>query len=166
MNSQIAAILTMDGVATGAIYVLIALGFVLIFAVTRIIFVPFGDITAFTALTLADLEAKRLPGTASMIAALALVAALMEVVALLRSGGASRIPRALLYYLALPLVPAAVVWATAGVMLPAPLRIALTLMLIPPVTAADRRRIGAAAADRLGGAALCPGRHGPPVFRT
>lgn len=68
-----------------------------------------------------------------MIAALALVAALMEVVALLRSGGASRIPRALLYYLALPLVPAAVVWATAGVMLPAPLRIALTLMLILPL---------------------------------
>ena len=133
MNSQIAAILTMDGVATGAIYVLIALGFVLIFAVTRIIFVPFGDITAFTALTLADLEAKRLPGTASMIAALALVAALMEVAALLRSCGASRIPRALLYYLALPLVPAAVVWATAGIMLPAPLRIALTLMLILPL---------------------------------
>ena len=61
MNAQITAILTMDGVATGAIYVLIALGFVLIFAVTRIIFVPFGDITAFTALTLADLEAGACP---------------------------------------------------------------------------------------------------------
>ncbi|HTZ04022.1 MAG TPA: branched-chain amino acid ABC transporter permease, partial [Xanthobacteraceae bacterium] len=71
----------MDGVATGAIYVLIALGFVLIFAVTRIIFVPFGDITAFTALTLADLEAKRLPGTAAMVTVLALIAAAIEVVA-------------------------------------------------------------------------------------
>jgi len=133
MNSQIAAILTLDGVATGAIYVLIALGFVLIFAVTRIIFVPFGDITAFTALTLADLEAKRLPGTASMIAALALVATLMEIVTLLRAGAASRVPRALLFYLALPLVPAAIVGLTAGILLPAPLRIALTLMLILPL---------------------------------
>ena len=133
MNGQIAAILTMDGVATGAIYVLIALGFVLIFAVTRIIFVPFGDITAFTALTLADLEAKRLPGTASMIAVLALAATLMEITRLLRAGSASRIPRALLYYLVLPLIPVAVVWATAGVLLPAPLRIALTIVLILPL---------------------------------
>jgi len=133
MNSQIAAILTMDGVATGAIYVLIALGFVLIFAVTRIIFVPFGDITAFTALTLADLEAKRLPGTASMIAVLALAAALMEVAALLRSGATNRIPRALIYYLVLPLVPATIVWATAGLAMPAPLRIALTMALILPL---------------------------------
>jgi branched-chain amino acid transport system permease protein len=133
MNSQIAAILTMDGVATGAIYVLIALGFVLIFAVTRIIFVPFGDITAFTALTLADLEAKRLPGTASMVAVLAIVAALMECVALARSGAIDRIPRALLYYLVLPLVPAAIVWATSGTLLPATLRIPLTILLILPL---------------------------------
>src|SRR5512146_2381800 len=133
MNAQIAAILTMDGVATGAIYVLIALGFVLIFAVTRIIFVPFGDITAFTALTLADLEAKRLPGTASMVAVLAIAAALMECVALARSGASSRIPRALLYYLVLPLVPAAIVWATSGTLLPAALRIPLTILLILPL---------------------------------
>ena len=56
MDAQIAAILAMDGIATGAIYVLIGLGFVLIFAVTRVIYVPFGDIAAFTALTLAALE--------------------------------------------------------------------------------------------------------------
>jgi branched-chain amino acid transport system permease protein len=133
MNSQIAAILTIDGVATGAIYVLIALGFVLIFVVTRIIFVPFGDITAFTALTLADLESKRLPGTVSMIVVLAAAAALMEAVALLRTGARERIPRALLYYLVLPLIPAAVVWLTAGMALAAPLRIVLTVALILPL---------------------------------
>src|SRR6185437_4670845 len=133
MNSQIAAFLTIDGVATGAIYVLIALGFVLIFAVTRIIFVPFGDITAFTALTLADLESKHLPGTVSMIAVLAVVAALMEAVALLRAGAGSRIPRALAYYLALPLIPVVIVWLTAGMALPAPLRIVLTVALILPL---------------------------------
>src|SRR5207302_2369716 len=54
MNGEIAAILAMDGIASGAIYVLIGLGFVLIFAVTRVIFVPFGDIAAFTALSLAS----------------------------------------------------------------------------------------------------------------
>jgi branched-chain amino acid transport system permease protein len=133
MTSQIAAILTLDGIATGAIYVLIALGFVLIFAVTRIVFVPFGDITAFTALTLAALEAKHLPGTVGMVAALAALATLIEIVALLRAGAPNRILRALLYYLVLPLVPALAVWLTAGMSLPAPARIVLTIALIVPI---------------------------------
>ncbi|MEX6507864.1 branched-chain amino acid ABC transporter permease [Jiella sp. M17.18] len=133
MNSQIAAFLTIDGVATGAIYVLIALGIVLIFAVTRVIFVPFGDIAAFTALTLAGLETKQLPGTVGLVAVLAVLATLVEVVALLRAGKAPQIPKALLFYLVLPLIPAAAVWATAGTLLPLPLRIVLALALILPI---------------------------------
>jgi len=41
-----------DGIATGAVYALVAIGTVLIFTVTRVIFIPFGDIAAFTALTI------------------------------------------------------------------------------------------------------------------
>jgi branched-chain amino acid transport system permease protein len=133
MNSQIAAILTLDGIATGAIYVLIALGFVLIFTVTRIVFVPFGDITAFTALTLAGLENKQLPGTVGMVVVLAALAALMEAVGLWRAGAAKNIPRALLFYLLLPLIPAAIVWLTAGTLLPPLVRIVLTIAVILPV---------------------------------
>jgi branched-chain amino acid transport system permease protein len=133
MNSQIAAILTIDGIATGAIYVLIAIGFVLIFTVTRIVFVPFGDITAFTALTLAGLENKQLPGTVGMVAALAALAALMEVVSLWRTGAAKNIPRALFFYLLLPLIPAAIVWLTAGTLLPPLVRIVLTIAVILPI---------------------------------
>src|SRR5581483_2759372 len=110
MNSQIAAILAMDGVATGAIYVLIALGFVLIFAVTRVIFVPFGDIAAFAALSLASLESHHVPGTAGMVAVLAVLATLVEVASCLQARQPGRIPRALLFYLVLPLIPAALVW--------------------------------------------------------
>src|SRR3954447_17212021 len=133
MTSQIAAILTLDGIATGAIYVLIALGFVLIFAVTRIVFVPFGDITAFTALTLAALETKQLPGTVGLVAALAVLATVLEIVALLRARAPNRIVRALLFYLVLPLVPALAVWLTADMNLPAPARIVLTIALIVPI---------------------------------
>jgi branched-chain amino acid transport system permease protein len=133
MTSQIAAILTLDGIATGAIYVLIALGFVLIFAVTRIVFVPFGDITAFTALTLAALEAKHLPGTVGMVVALAPLATLLEILSLLRSGAPERIPRALVFYLVLPLLPALAVWLTAGMSLPAPVPMVLTIALIVPI---------------------------------
>ena len=133
MNSQIAAILTLDGIATGAIYVLIALGFVLIFAVTRIVFVPFGDITAFTALTLAALETNHLPGTVAMVAALAALATLMELFAILRTRALERIPRAVFFYFVLPLVPAIAVWLAAGILLPMPVRIVLTIALIVPI---------------------------------
>lgn len=133
MTSQIAAILTLDGIATGAIYVLIALGFVLIFAVTRIVFVPFGDITAFTALTLAALETNHLPGTVGMVAALAAIATLMELFAILRARMLDRIPRAICFYFVLPLVPAIAVWVTAGILLPMPARIVLTIALIVPI---------------------------------
>ena len=133
MNSEIAAFLTIDGVATGAIYVLIALGFVLIFAVTRVIFVPFGDIAAFTALTLAALETKHLPGTVGLVAALAVLATLMEIFMLLRAGSPGQIPRALLFYLVLPMIPVAAVWLTAGTLLVLPLRILLAVALIMPI---------------------------------
>jgi branched-subunit amino acid ABC-type transport system permease component len=46
MTPEIAIILLLDGIANGAIYLLAGLGLVLIFSVTRVVFVPFGDITA------------------------------------------------------------------------------------------------------------------------
>lgn len=133
MDSQIAAILALDGIATGAIYVLIALGFVLIFAVTRVIFVPFGDIAAFTALTLAALEMKQMPGTVGLVAALAVLATLMELGSLVRARAFERIPRALFFYLLLPMLAVAAVWFTAGTLWPMPVRIVLSLALILPI---------------------------------
>ena len=53
MTWDVALILGVDGLANGAIYLLAGLGLVLIFSVTRVIFVPFGDIAAFAALSLA-----------------------------------------------------------------------------------------------------------------
>lgn len=133
MNSEIAAILAMDGIATGAIYVLLAIGFVLIFAVTRVVFVPFGDIAAFTALTLAALENKQLPGTVGLVAGLAGLATLLELVAILRTGAFGRIPRALFFYLVLPMLPAVAIWLTAGVLLPMPARIVLAIAVTMPI---------------------------------
>jgi branched-subunit amino acid ABC-type transport system permease component len=44
-------------VTNGAIYALLALALVLVFAVTRVIFIPQGEFVAFGALTLASLQA-------------------------------------------------------------------------------------------------------------
>jgi branched-chain amino acid transport system permease protein len=133
MNGEIAAILAMDGIASGAIYVLIGLGLVLIFAVTRVIFVPFGDIAAFTALSLASLETGGRPGTVGLVAVLAVLATAFEAVALVRARAFDRLPRALLFYLVLPLVPAAAVWFATGTVLSMPLRIGLSILLVLPI---------------------------------
>ena len=133
MNGEIAAILAMDGIASGAIYVLIGLGFVLIFAVTRVIFVPFGDIAAFTALSLASLETGNRPGTVGLVAVLAVLATAVEASALVRARAFRRLPRALFLYLLLPLIPATTVWFAAGSNLSMPLRIGLALALALPI---------------------------------
>jgi branched-chain amino acid transport system permease protein len=133
MDLDIATILTIDGIASGAIYVLIGIGFVLIFTVTRVIFVPFGDIAAFTALTLASLETRHVPGTIGLVAGLAVIATAMDLVAKLKAGEAKLVPKSLLFYLLLPLLPVAIVWMTAETQLPMFLRIILSIALILPI---------------------------------
>ncbi len=133
MDFDIATLLAIDGIATGAVYVLLAIGMVLIFSVTRVIFVPFGDIAAFTALTLAALEQKQTPGTIGLVAVLAVLASAMEAGALLQARQARRIPRALAGYLLLPLAVAALVWAASGHAWPMPVRIAFAILIILPI---------------------------------
>lgn len=133
MDLDIALLLTVDGIANGAIYVLIALGTVLIFSVTRVMFVPFGDIAAFTALTLASIQMGRLPGTVWLVAVLAALAVLMELATLWRAGRLARAPKALLGYGLLPLLPVALAVATVDVKLPLGLQMLLALALILPV---------------------------------
>src|SRR5215469_16322738 len=113
MTPEIALLLAQDGITTGAIYVLIALGLVLIFLSTRVIFVPFGDVVGYAALTLAALQLKRTPGTVWLVITLAVIATAMEVYALVRQRQMRRLPRVLLYYAALPIAPAAVTWIAA-----------------------------------------------------
>src|SRR5262249_8283986 len=133
MNGEIAAILAMDGIASRPIYALFGFGLVRIFAVTRVIFVPFGDTAAFTAMSLASLETGGRPGTVGLVAVLAVLATVVEATALVRAGAVHRLPRALLFYLVLPLVPAAAVWFAAGTILSMPLRIVLSIALALPI---------------------------------
>lgn len=79
MDFSIAALLAQDGLTNGAIYCLLALALVLVFAVTRVIFVPQGEFVAFTVLSLAAFEQGKLPGTVWLLLALAVTAAAAEV---------------------------------------------------------------------------------------
>lgn len=134
MTPQIALLLAQDGITTGAIYVLVALGIVLIFLVTRVIFVPFGDIVGYAALTLAALQLKQTPGTVWLVLTLAAIASAMEVFDLLRQGQMARLPQALLHYAVLPLAPVAIAFFAAGHELPMWAGIVITLAVVLPVS--------------------------------
>ncbi len=78
MDSTIASILLLDGLTNGAVYALLGLATVLVFTVTRIIFIPQGEFVAYGALTLALFQAGKVPGTVWLLLLLASVAAVME----------------------------------------------------------------------------------------
>src|SRR5437879_5931349 len=134
MNLDIALILGIDGLANGAVYLLAGLGLVLIFSVTRVVFVPFGDVAAFSALSLAALETGRTPPTIGMVLCLAVLAVAAEVVRLVRHGEKSKIAQAVLGWGVLPALPCALAYAIAGKQVPHALLIVTAIALVVPIT--------------------------------
>ncbi|HQC84502.1 MAG TPA: branched-chain amino acid ABC transporter permease [Rhodoferax sp.] len=81
MDATIASILLLDGLTNGAVYALLGLATVLVFAVTRVIFIPQGEFVAYGALTLAIMQTGKVPGTVWLLLILAVVTSLVEGVA-------------------------------------------------------------------------------------
>ena len=73
MDLQIALLLSQDGIVNGAIYGLLALALVLVFSVTRVIFIPQGEFVSFGALTLAMMQTGKVPSTLWLLLALAAI---------------------------------------------------------------------------------------------
>ena len=113
MDSSIASILLLDGVTNGAVYALLGLATVLVFTVTRVIFIPQGEFVAYGALTLAMLQTGKVPGTVWLLLCLALLACVMEVVERWRHhGDIARALKSGLKTLAFPLLIALLsIWA-------------------------------------------------------
>src|SRR4051795_12816402 len=86
MDLSIGAILAQDGIPTGAIYALLALALVLVFTVTRVIFIPQGEFVAYGALTLAMLQLGKVPGTVWLLVVMAVLVAVLDAVAAARVG--------------------------------------------------------------------------------
>ena len=130
MDSQVALLLAQDGIVNGAIYALMALALVLVFSVTRVIFIPQGEFVAFGALTMALLQAGRAPGTLWLLLALALLSLLVEALRQQR-GIAVEWKSTLLWTVALPLL------ATFVVLLLAPTSLlgqaSTTLLVVTPM---------------------------------
>ena len=114
MNLDIALWLTQDAVVNGAVYALLALALVLVYTVTRVIFVPQGEFISFAALSLATLQAGQVPGTVYLLVGGGVLAAIVEGVAALRAAQPRRLGRIGLLYIGLPLcIAGAAVFAAA-----------------------------------------------------
>lgn len=87
MDLQIALLLGQDGIVNGAIYALLALALVLVFAVTRVIFIPQGEFVAYGALTLASLQTGQTPGTLWLMVLLGATVTALDAPQAWRAGG-------------------------------------------------------------------------------
>ncbi len=79
MDFSIAAILSQDGLTNGAIYALVAMALVLVFSVTRVIFVAQGEFVAFSAITMAALQTGQFPSIVWLLIGLGLCTFLADV---------------------------------------------------------------------------------------
>ena len=105
MDLQIALLLGQDGIVNGAIYGLMALALVLVFSVTRVIFIPQGEFVAFGALTMAMMQTGRVPTTLWLLLALAAVVLVVEAWRW-KAGATVNWPATLVWCVALPAVAA------------------------------------------------------------
>lgn len=133
MDLQIALLLGQDGVTNGAIYALLALALVLVFAVTRVIFIPQGEFVAFGALTLAGLQAGRLPGTIWLLLGLGAMISVIEGSRAVRERQFRRIPMILLVNCGVPVLLAGALFALSPATLPLPLQVLLALLVVVPL---------------------------------
>lgn len=134
MDFSIASILTLDGLTNGAIYALLALATVLVFAVTRVIFIPQGEFVAFAALTVGMFQLGKVPGTVWFLLLMAALAAVLDIVEGLRSRRTpAQIARKLARTLALPVLASVLaIWLAPqqpGLLVQA----LLTLALVTPM---------------------------------
>jgi branched-chain amino acid transport system permease protein len=143
MDFSIAAILAQDGVSTGAVYALLALATVLVFSVTRVIFIPQGEFVAYGALTMASLQAGKFAATAVLLVALGIVAFLMELVDAARQfrvmghgrGLSKTLMQAAAKDIVFPLAVLALAKAVPAATLPILLQAGLTLLIVVPMGA-------------------------------
>ncbi len=133
MDLQIFLLLGQDGVTSGAIYALLALALVLVFAVTRVIFIPQGEFVAYGALTLAALQANKVPGTVWLLLALGTAVALIDGIRLLREGRFRKLPPLLIFNIGMPLAGAGALLVVPPAQLPLWAQVIVAMLLVVPM---------------------------------
>lgn len=90
MDSTVFLILLQDGLLNGAIYALLGLALVMVFAVTRIIFIPQGEFVTFGALTLAFIIDGQMPGTLWLLLIVGIIVAVIDIIQIIKNDSAKK----------------------------------------------------------------------------
>lgn len=133
LDTAIFLILGQDGITSGAIYALLALALVLVFSVTRVIFIPQGEFVAFGALSLAAIQAGKVPGTVWLLLILGALVAGVETYTRYRDRDMEGLGRMLAWNLAYPAVLTGLLYGLNLAGLPMMVQILLTLALLVPL---------------------------------
>ena len=133
MNFAIALWLSQDAVTNGAIYALIAVALVVVFTVTRVIFVPQGEFISYAALSLATLQSGKVPGTVYALIGGGILVAALDGLAALRKKSLELLPGSVLANVVLPLAIAAAAWWSASRPDDLLLQVAVTLAIVTPL---------------------------------
>jgi ABC-type branched-subunit amino acid transport system ATPase component/branched-subunit amino acid ABC-type transport system permease component len=133
MDLQILLLLGQDGITNGAIYALLALALVLVFAVTRVIFIPQGEFVAYGALTLASLQAGKVPGTVWLLVALGTTIAVLDGITFLRERRFAKLPPLLILHVGLPLLAAAGLIAIPAANYSLWMQVVVSMLLVVPL---------------------------------
>ena len=133
MDSVVLAFLLQDGITNGAIYALLGLSLVLVFAVTRVIFIPQGEFVAYGALTLAFIDVGRMPGTVPLLIAFGVCAFLFDLWDQRRGFDAGRLLRSALVTLALPLAVLGIVHLLLPMQPGTGLKALMSVLIVAPM---------------------------------
>jgi branched-chain amino acid transport system permease protein len=133
VSADIALWLAQDGITNGAIYGLLALALLLVFSVTRVIFVPQGEFISYSALSLALLQAGQLPGVVYVLVGGGLVAAALDVVKAVRDKALRRLPLIVAGYVLVPCAMAALAWWAAPRKIDLAWQVLLVIGLVVPL---------------------------------
>jgi branched-chain amino acid transport system permease protein len=133
LNTTIMLFLLQDGITNGAIYALLGLALVLVFAVTRVILIPQGEFVTYGALSYAMLATGQVPGTARLAVAMGVVAFGLDLFAARKALRFKQVARAFVVDIVLPAGILALAYAVAGPKTPVAVNITLALLIVAAI---------------------------------
>jgi branched-chain amino acid transport system permease protein len=133
LNTTIMLFLLQDGITNGAVYALLGLALVLVFAVTRVILIPQGEFVTYGALTYASLSAGHMPGTAKLAVAMGIAAFVFDLFTARRALHGRLIARAFVVNIVLPCIVLALTAWFVDRHPPLAVNIALSLVIVASI---------------------------------
>ncbi|WP_168226256.1 branched-chain amino acid ABC transporter permease [Bradyrhizobium sp. SK17] len=133
MNTTIMLFLLQDGITNGAIYALLGLALVLVFAVTRVILIPQGEFVTYGALSYAMLATGQVPGTVRLAVAMGLVAFALDLFFARKALHAGKVIRSAALNIAFPFALLGLTYALVGPNTPIAVNIALALLIVAAI---------------------------------